>query len=69
MLELTLREEFQDRRLKGTAIELSNGSNTGATQIAADQFLKITYPTHDLILELLQHSQTMLLLDEYRRIT
>ncbi|MCW5222241.1 DUF499 domain-containing protein [Verminephrobacter aporrectodeae subsp. tuberculatae] len=49
MLELTLREEFQDRRLKGTAIELSNGSNTGATQIAADQFLKITYPTHDLL--------------------
>jgi hypothetical protein len=49
MLGLTLREEFRGRRLKGTAIELSNDSNTGATQIAAKQFLEITYPTHDLL--------------------
>ncbi|KJJ99199.1 hypothetical protein UB44_13745 [Burkholderiaceae bacterium 26] len=49
MLGLTLREEFQGKRLKGTAIELSNDQNTGATQIAAQQFLKITYPTHDLL--------------------
>ena len=32
MLGLTLREEFQGRRLKGTAIELANENNTGATQ-------------------------------------
>lgn len=32
MLGLTLREEFRGKRLKGTAIELSNESNTGATQ-------------------------------------
>jgi len=46
MLGLTLREEFPGKRLKGTAIELANDSNTGATQIAAQQFLEITYPTH-----------------------
>jgi len=49
MLGLKLREEFRGKRLKGTAIELSNDSNTGATQIAAKAFLEITYPTHDLL--------------------
>jgi hypothetical protein len=49
MLGLTLRDEFRGKRLKGTAIELSNEANTGATQIAAQQFLQITYPTHDLL--------------------
>ena len=49
MLGLTLREEFRGKRLKGTAIELSNDTNTGATQIAAQEFLAITYPTHDLL--------------------
>ena len=49
MLGLSLREEFRGKRLKGTAIELSNDSNTGATQIAAQSFLEITYPTHDLL--------------------
>lgn len=49
MLGLTLREEFRGKRLKGTAIDLANDSNTGATQIAARQFLEITYPTHDLL--------------------
>ncbi len=49
MLGLTLREEFRGKRLKGTAIELSNDQQTGATQITAEQFLEITYPTHDLL--------------------
>lgn len=49
MLGLKLREEFRDKRLKGTAIELSNDQRTGATQISAKQFLEITYPTHDLL--------------------
>lgn len=49
MLGLGLREEFRGKRLKGTAIELSNETNTGATQIAAQSFLEITYPTHDLL--------------------
>lgn len=49
MLNLQLRDEFLGRRLKGTAIELSNDANTGATQIAAQEFLTITYPTQDLL--------------------
>lgn len=49
MLGLTLRGEFRDKRLKGTAIELANDAKTGATQIAAEAFLEITYPTHDLL--------------------
>lgn len=49
MLGLTLREEFRGKRLQGTAIELSNDSKTGATQVAAQKFLEITYPTHDLL--------------------
>ena len=49
MLGLNLRQEFKGKRLKGTAIELSNESNTGATQLAAAEFLEITYPTHDLL--------------------
>ena len=49
MLGLELRQEFKGRRLKGTAIELSNNNETGATQIAAQEFLEITYPTHDLL--------------------
>ena len=49
MLGLNLRTEFKGRRLKGTAIELSNEINTGATQVSAHDFLEITYPTHDLL--------------------
>ena len=49
MLGLTLRGEFQGRRLKGTAIELANTNNTGATQIAAGDFLEITYPSTDAL--------------------
>ncbi len=49
MLGLKLREEFQGRRLKGTAIELSNDAKTGATQLPAQEFLDITYPTHDVL--------------------
>ena len=49
MLGLKLRDEFKSRRLKGTAIELSNDANTGATQVSARDFLEITYPTLDLL--------------------
>lgn len=44
MLGLRLREEFQGRRLKGTAIELAS-----ATQESAANFLRITYPTMDVL--------------------
>lgn len=49
MLGLTLRKEFQGKRLKGTAIELANEKNTGATQVPAAEFLEITYPSGDLL--------------------
>jgi hypothetical protein len=49
MLGLKLRDEFKGRRLKGTAIELTNKNNTGATQIPAEEFLRITYPSHDVL--------------------
>jgi hypothetical protein len=49
MLGLALREEFRGRRLKGTAIELANESQTGATQVGAPAFLEITYPSLDLL--------------------
>lgn len=49
MLGLKLREEFKGRRLKGTAIELTNKNNTGATQVPASDFLRITYPSIDVL--------------------
>ncbi|NEX15474.1 MAG: DUF499 domain-containing protein [Halochromatium sp.] len=49
MLGLTLRDEFKSSRLKGTAIELTNKNNTGATQVSAEEFLRITYPSHDVL--------------------
>ena len=49
MLGLNLRKEFQGHRLKGTAIELANENNTGATQVPAAEFLEITYPSGDLL--------------------
>ena len=52
MLGLEIREEFKGRKLKGTAIELSNSKNTGATQVSAQDFLGITYPTHDVLVTL-----------------
>lgn len=49
MLKLTLRSEFHGPRLKGTMIELTNGSHTGAIETPAANFLEITYPSVDLI--------------------
>lgn len=49
MLALRLRDEFRGNRLKGTAIELANEAKTGATQVEAQAFLEITYPTHDVL--------------------
>jgi hypothetical protein len=49
MLGPILRQELRGRRLRGTAIELSNESNTGATRITAEEFLEIAYLTHDLV--------------------
>jgi hypothetical protein len=49
MLGLNLRDEFRGKHLKGTAIELANVANTGATQVGAQAFLAITYPTRDIL--------------------
>lgn len=49
MLGLELRKEFKGRRLKGTAIELTNRNKTGAKQVPASDFFKITYPTADVL--------------------
>jgi hypothetical protein len=49
MLGLKLRPEFEGKFLKGTAIELTNAKNTGATQRSATEFLAITYPTTDVL--------------------
>lgn len=44
MLGLTLRQEFRNRILKGTAIDFSKEVNK-----SAKEFLEITYPSNDLI--------------------
>ena len=49
LLGLELRKEFKESRLKGPAIELTNKNKTGATQVPASDFLKITYPTTDVL--------------------
>lgn len=47
---LQLRQEFQTRHMRATAIELSNSENTGWTQRkdATERLLEITYPTSDV---------------------
>ncbi|HVY62118.1 MAG TPA: DUF499 domain-containing protein, partial [Planctomycetota bacterium] len=71
MLGLTLRDEFRGKRLKGTAIELTNDNKTGATQVPAQQFLDITYPSADVLkaLEAIgpDHGQTVVLIGERGR--
>ena len=49
MLELKLREEFRGRRLKGTTVDFTNQAQTGALQVPAIEFLRITYPSFDLL--------------------
>lgn len=49
MLDLRLREEFRGKRLKGTTVDFTNQSKTGALEIPANDFLRITYPSFDLL--------------------
>ena len=49
MIELKLREEFRGRRLKGTTVNFTDQAGTGALEVSAADFLKITYPSHDLL--------------------
>ncbi len=49
MAHLELRQEFQNRHMRGTAIELSNRQNTGWAQSQnASAILEITYPSSDV---------------------
>jgi transcriptional regulator with AAA-type ATPase domain len=49
MSVLELRQEFQTRHMRTTAIELSNRQNTGwAQRKNAADLLEITYPTGDV---------------------
>jgi hypothetical protein len=49
MLGLQLRDEFRGKRLKGTTIDFFNQSKTGALDVSATEFLRITYPSFDLL--------------------
>ncbi|RGD92570.1 DUF499 domain-containing protein [Acinetobacter sp. SWAC57] len=49
MLGLKLREEFSGHRIKGTMIEMHNRNGTGALDKSASEFLKITYPSIDML--------------------
>ncbi|MBP6702582.1 MAG: DUF499 domain-containing protein [Vicinamibacteria bacterium] len=49
MLGLQLRAEFRGARLRGTTIDFNNAAGTGALDIGAKDFLRITYPSIDLI--------------------
>lgn len=49
MLGLQLREEFRGARLRGTTIDFTNDAKTGALDMSAQDFLRITYPSVDLI--------------------
>ena len=49
MLGLQLREEFRGARLRGTTIDFTNEAKTGALDMGAQAFLRITYPSVDLI--------------------
>src|SRR5262249_29007485 len=49
MLDLKLRDEFKGKKLKGTTIDFTNQSRTGALEVSASDFLRITYPSFDLL--------------------
>src|SRR5687768_383077 len=49
MLGLQLREEFRGMKLRGTTIDFNNDAKTGALDLPARDFLRITYPSIDLV--------------------
>ena len=49
MLGLQLRDEFRGKQLKGTTVDFKNQAGTGALDVSAREFLKITYPSFDLL--------------------
>ncbi len=49
MIDLSLREEFKGKRLRGTTVDFTNRKGDGALQQTAADFLRITYPSYDLL--------------------
>src|ERR1700733_4830453 len=49
MLGLNLRDEFRGARLRGTTIDFTNEAKTGALDLSAKDFLRVTYPSADLL--------------------
>ena len=49
MLDLMLRQEFQGRSMPDTAIALHRQGAQGAIDRPPEDFLKITYPTTDVV--------------------
>ena len=49
MLNLTFRQEFCGINMPGTVIALHKDNSLGATDISTSDFLKIAYPTSDVI--------------------
>jgi|JI9StandDraft_1071089.scaffolds.fasta_scaffold16173_1 hypothetical protein len=49
MLNLKLRAEFSSEKPHGTMVDFKNEAKTGALDISAESFLKITYPSIDLL--------------------
>ena len=49
MLNLTLRQEIRGINMPGTVIALHKDNSQGATDLSTSDFLKITYPTSDVI--------------------
>lgn len=49
MNNLTLRPEFRGSQIKGTTIDFDPQAKSGVLKVPAADFLKITYPSHDLL--------------------
>ena len=60
MLNLKLRDEFRGKKIKGTMVDFTNRQGTGALDKNAEDFLRITYPSVDLLktIEALQIGKT-----------
>ncbi len=49
MIELQLRDEFKGKKLKGTTVDFTNQSQTARCSRTLKTFLRITYPSFDLL--------------------
>ncbi len=49
MIELKLRQDFCGKRLQGTTVTFTTRTKTGAIEVPAADFLRITYRSFDLL--------------------